>query len=507
MPEFDDIALLKEYADGHSEAAFAVLVERYVHLVYSTALRQTGNPSHAEEITQAVFIILTQKAKSLGPKTILSGWLYQTARLTAANFLRSEIRRQQREQEAYMESLLNEPTSNVWQQIAPLLDTAMGHLSENDRNIVVLRFFQNKSAAEIGDALGIDSSTAQKRITRAVGRLRNFFAKRRVAHPAELITGAISTHSVQTAPAFLAKSVTAAALAKGAAVSSTTLTLVKATLIAMKTKTMITTTVATVAAMILGSGAYLIYHLATAQAPSQNPVPVKFTDSVPIQMSNINFRPDGNKDGTFIVEVDPDTLRTTNTMPAIHIKGPVAADSTGIVQTPVAANGTYKKTDNSSSTRYFVTSSSTLYGKHIHVTCWLKTKDVQGWAGAFVIIIGMDGRHLQYDDMSDRPIRGTTDWQQYEVVTDLPNGPCIIYFGPDLYGPGELWGDDFQIDLAPAGTPSTDDRNWRIADESDPAVYSVATDYNVTHNGHPRSLLRLHSRCVCAARHPHPVGV
>jgi RNA polymerase sigma factor (sigma-70 family) len=229
MPESDDITRLKRYVEG-DESAFAALVERYVHLVYSTALRQAGNPSQAEEITQAVFIILARKAKSLGPRTILSGWLYQTARLAAANFLRSEIRRQKREQEAYMESLLNEPTPNLWQQIAPLLDDAMGHLSENDRNVVVLRYFQNQSAAEIGDALGIDSATAQKRITRAVGRLRKFFAKRSVKHSAELITGAISANSVQAAPVALAKSVTVVAIAKGSIAVASTLSLVKGTM-------------------------------------------------------------------------------------------------------------------------------------------------------------------------------------------------------------------------------------------------------------------------------------
>jgi hypothetical protein len=126
-----------------------------------------------------------------------------------------------------------------------------------------------------------------------------------------------------------------------------------------------------------------------------------------------------------------------------------------------------------------------LYGKHVRVTGWIKTKDVRGWVGAFVIIMGMDSRHFQYDDMSDRPIHGTTDWQQVEIVTDLPDEACIIYFGPDLYGPGELWGDDFQITLAPADAPSTDDRTWRVTGESDPTVYSQTTDNNVKHNGHP----------------------
>ena len=97
MSELDDHQLLAEFARENSEAAFAALVQRHVNLVYSTALRSTGNAHAAEEISQAVFIILARKAKNFSSKIILSGWLYQTTRLTAANFLRGEIRRQQRE--------------------------------------------------------------------------------------------------------------------------------------------------------------------------------------------------------------------------------------------------------------------------------------------------------------------------------------------------------------------------------------------------------------------------
>src|SRR5450631_4406081 len=107
----DDITLLKEYAGSNSEAAFATLVSRHVNLVYSVAMRQVRNPHLAEEITQGVFIILARKAKSLSPKTILSGWLCRTARNIAANTLRTERRRQFHEQESQMQSLLNEPDS------------------------------------------------------------------------------------------------------------------------------------------------------------------------------------------------------------------------------------------------------------------------------------------------------------------------------------------------------------------------------------------------------------
>src|SRR5512133_1663694 len=141
MQSVDDMRLLREYARGRSEEAFATLVTRHIDLVYSAALRQVGNHHQAEEITQAVFVILARKAGSLGPGTVLAGWLFRTARLTAANYLRTEMRRARREQEAFMQS---EPTGNsgadAWQEVAPLLNDSIAALAENDRNAIVLRF-------------------------------------------------------------------------------------------------------------------------------------------------------------------------------------------------------------------------------------------------------------------------------------------------------------------------------------------------------------------------------
>ena len=228
MPDNNDITLLTQYAGG-DEYAFTMLVNRYINLVYSTALRQVCNPSHAEEITQAVFIILTQKAKSLSPKTILSGWLYQTARLTAENFLRSEIRRQHREQEAYMQSTLTESDTASWEHVAPLLDEAMGRLGEADRNAIVLRFFENKTPQEVATTLKLNEVTARKRVSRALEKLRKFFTKRGVVLPIAVLTTAISANSVQAAPVGLAATISVTA-AKGAAIAATVSTLVKGTL-------------------------------------------------------------------------------------------------------------------------------------------------------------------------------------------------------------------------------------------------------------------------------------
>src|ERR1035437_2128219 len=267
MTELDEHELLAEFARNESEATFAALIARYVKLVYSAALRFTGNPHHAEEITQAVFIILARKAGSLRRGTVLSGWLYQTARLTAANFVKGEIRRHRREQEAYMQSNLNEPDAVAWEQIAPLLDEAMGRLGETDRNAVVLRFFENKSAQEVAAKLKLNEAAAHKRVNRAVEKLRTFFAKRGVALSATLIAGAVSANSVQAAPIGLAASVAATA-AKGTLISATITTLVQGT---MKTMTWLKLkfAIGVGVAVVLAGGVATLATLATANKTSE----------------------------------------------------------------------------------------------------------------------------------------------------------------------------------------------------------------------------------------------
>ncbi len=215
MTELDDHELLAQFARTQSEAAFAALVERHVNLVYSAALRFTGNPHHAEEITQAVFIILARKAGSLRRGTVLSGWLYQTARLTAANFVKGEIRRRNREQEFYMQSTLTEPETAAWERVEPLLDEAMGRLGETDRNAVVLRFFENKTTQEVATTLKMNEAAAHKRVSRALNKLHKFFTKRGVTLTTVAIAGAMAANSVQAAPAGLATTVVTTA-AKGA---------------------------------------------------------------------------------------------------------------------------------------------------------------------------------------------------------------------------------------------------------------------------------------------------
>ena len=227
----DDMALLGEYAARNSEAAFAELVSRRIGFVYSAALRQVRDPHLAEEITQAVFVILAQKAGRISEKTVLTGWLFRTTRFAALAQIRDRAKRQRREQEVQMQSEFQSPAADeIWNQMSPLLDEALATLGEKDRQAVLLRFFENKSLAEVGNALGTGEDTARKRVSRALEKLNRYFAKRGVSSTKAIIAGAISANSVQAAPVALAKSVTAVALAKGAVASGSTLTLIKGAL-------------------------------------------------------------------------------------------------------------------------------------------------------------------------------------------------------------------------------------------------------------------------------------
>jgi len=243
-----DQQLLRDYVAHRSEPAFAELVRRHVDLVYSAALRMVCDAHLAQDVTQATFVALAQNAGQLTDRAILSGWLHTAARNLAVKSIRTDVRRRQREQEAAtMNQLLSEAHDVSWEQIAPHLDIALSELSEPDRDAVLLRYFEKKSAEEMAIRLGISTEAAQKRVSRAVDRLREFFAKRGVTVGASGLAVVISAHAVQAAPAGLALTASTAAVTASTLSTQTTIAITHPILMTTIQKTLLTATLAVVA--------------------------------------------------------------------------------------------------------------------------------------------------------------------------------------------------------------------------------------------------------------------
>ena len=251
MQHQSDAQLLREYAARGSEPAFAEIVARHTDLIYSAALRQCGTPEAAGEIAQGVFINLARRActlaKQLDENASLAGWLFSDTRFVALHWHRDE-RHREAHQRLVMENFdPSSETSLDWERVAPVLDEAMAELNEADREAVLLRYFQNQDFAAVGRALGVTDDAAQKRVSRAVERLREFFAKRGVTIGASGLVVVISTNAVVVAPAGLSAVITVAAVA------GTTIATV-ATVIAMTT--LQKTFIAAALAAAVGMGIY-----------------------------------------------------------------------------------------------------------------------------------------------------------------------------------------------------------------------------------------------------------
>ncbi|MGI4790879.1 MAG: RNA polymerase sigma factor [Janthinobacterium lividum] len=218
-----DWQLLRKFTDQDSQTAFTELSQRYTNLVYRVCLRELEDAALAEDASQAVFLILARKAKTLTPicqEATLSSWLFQTALLTSKNVRRQEQRRQVREQEAatMQAGQVNEPPG--WVDVEPLLNEAIRALPFGQRTLILERFFQERPLAEIGAGQGISEDAARMRVNRALDRLRRFFAARNVTLSATALA-AILPQAVRPAPAHAVEAIQRLSLAPSPSAANT----------------------------------------------------------------------------------------------------------------------------------------------------------------------------------------------------------------------------------------------------------------------------------------------
>lgn len=225
----DDAELLRQYAEEHSEEAFRELVDRHLGLVYHAALRLCADAHRAQDVAQAVFNDLARKAGVLSSRPVLSGWLYTSARYAALRAVRTESRRRAREQEAEaMRELVDggEPATQ-WDELRPVIDEALQGLAEREREAILLRFFEGRAFAEIGNVLAVSEDAARMRVDRALERLRGILRKNGITSTAAVLEAALSTQTGAAAPAGVAAQVAAAAVVGGPAAIATFITMIK----------------------------------------------------------------------------------------------------------------------------------------------------------------------------------------------------------------------------------------------------------------------------------------
>jgi RNA polymerase sigma factor (sigma-70 family) len=211
---------LREYAETRSPETFRLLVTAHINAVYSQCLRQLRDPAAAEDATQQVFITLAQKAATIRPGAVLGGWLFTTARYCCSTQQRSATRRRSAESKAAImrKEVIESSRDNddLSSQAEPILDDALAHLAASDRDALLLRFFQGRSLREVGESLGVSEDAAKQRVSRALEKLRHYFAGRGVVAPSAVIATFLTTTIKPASPA-VAQAVFHAATTQSAA--------------------------------------------------------------------------------------------------------------------------------------------------------------------------------------------------------------------------------------------------------------------------------------------------
>ncbi|MDF7823188.1 sigma-70 family RNA polymerase sigma factor [Pontiellaceae bacterium B12227] len=249
-----DKQLINRFATDKDDKAFGLLVERYINVAYAAAINYLGSEDLARDACQLTFVELSKKADALSGPVQLGGWIYATARNMARNIQKAEARRRKRE-ESYADELMQKTTQETdWTELGPELHEALERLKPADRDAVILRFFQGKNLAEVGNAMGVSADAARMRLNRALEQMGGQLAKKGVTSTAAALAAALPAHAASTAPAGLASTISTAVLT-GTGIS-TTATLTGVIIAAMKTKIIVIST-AVAATALIGTGVYL----------------------------------------------------------------------------------------------------------------------------------------------------------------------------------------------------------------------------------------------------------
>lgn len=283
----DPIEALRQFISTGSAEAFAALTTRYVDLVYAAARRQVADAHLAEDVTQAVFIILAKKARSIPQDRPLGAWLLRTTAYVAANARRMQAKRQVYERRAAQMAITTDQgpsTEQRWQELSPLLDQGINRLPSKYREPLILRYFESMNLREVGEALGISEVAATKRVSRAVEKLRQFLQRQGVTVSDTALSGLLATSINQPAPAALASHI----VAGGATAKVSSISLLKGTILIMAMEKLKIGAVAILVVLLCGVGGVV-----AIKKSGSNPAPEVAATSASttrVALEETNFR-------------------------------------------------------------------------------------------------------------------------------------------------------------------------------------------------------------------------
>ena len=513
----DDTQLLHHYAANHSQQAFAELVGRHINLVYAAARRQTGDSHLAEDVTQAVFIVLARRAGTVRNGAALPAWLLSTTRYAATNARASEARRRRHETQAALMQQAervggDQPVapSGVDQMMSPLLDAALARLRRDDRSAVAMRFLQGRSLREVGASMGISEQAAQKRVSRAIDALRRYFSDRGIRLEASELVGGLSRQSAQFAPAMLASAVASNALAAiaadgGVAATGTTIAngVIKTMAIAHAKFATAAACVAATVVIVAAAGATVVTSQRRAPAAATSPQPVMYAPATAATAPpaatqaglpdyiGVTFRADqiwqpyipNHSAGTDVRAFANDELQPSQKQTEAYLIG---LDENGRRATDpvIAVRSATAKPDDWGQART-VLDADPYRGKRIRLSGYLKCKEIETAGFISLWVFDAGGNALAQDDLGGHMLTGTQDkWERYDIVSDVPPSAVRLMVIAGMRGRGSLWADGLELAVVGNDVPVNDDHRWRGWSIS-PAKYQQLLDQTVRRNGHP----------------------
>jgi len=266
-----------------NDAALEELVRRYLPVVYAAARRQLPDASLAEDVTQAVFMVLARRHSGLSANVVLSSWLLKVTHLACLQARRSAGRRKEHERKAAQMRPATTPAETMTDGLlAAELDAALARLREADRSVLTLRYLEEKSVAEVAQQLGVSEEAAQKRIDRAMGRLRERLGvSQGQLGAASLGTFFLSQKQV-IVPAHLAAKVSAIATTGSAAASTAAGVIAYGVSKALFWSSLKVPLLLGVVTLVVASGAFVVERTLSRRSGTPTATPVGVAEAAPV---------------------------------------------------------------------------------------------------------------------------------------------------------------------------------------------------------------------------------